>query len=177
VIRRCVVGAFGVGLVVALGSPAVAQPDYPAPTPVPPSVSASTVVQGESVTFTAGGFTPGTTVAVMDNGVQVGTATADANGVFVLAVTVANCGANSLTATGVGDNGPVSVSAAVQGVSCTNPTSTVPSATAGRPTATALPRTGNSLAVPGALTGTALVLLGGTAVVVSRRRREDQPDT
>ena len=175
-IRRCVVGAFGVGLVVALGSPAVAQPDYPAPTPVPPSVSASTVVQGESVTFTAGGFTPGTTVAVMDNGVQVGTATADANGVFVLAVTVANCGANSLTATGVGDNGPVSVSAAVQGVSCTNPASTG-SGAAGPATATALPRTGSSLAVPGALTGTALVLLGGTAVVVSRRRREDQPDT
>ena len=174
-IRRCVVGAFGVGLVVALGSPAVA--DYPAPSSLPASVSAGTAVQGESVTFTAGGFTPGTTVAVMDNGAQVGTATADANGVFVLAVTVANCGANSLTATGVGDNGPVSVSAAVQGVSCTNPASTGPSATAGRPTATALPRTGNSLAVPGALTGTALVLLGGTAVVVSRRRREDQPDT
>ena len=172
-IRRCVVGAFGVGLVVAVGSPAVAQPDYPAPTPVPPSVSASTVVQGESVTFTAGGFTPGTTVAVMDNGVQVGTATADANGVFVLAVTVANCGLNSLTATGVGANGPVSVSAAVQGVSCTNPASTG-SGAAGPATATALPRTGNSLAVPGAIAGTALIVLGGTAIVVSRRRREDQ---
>jgi len=176
VIRRCVVGAFGVGLVVAVGSPAVAQPDYPAPSSLPASVSAGTAVQGESVTFTAGGFTPGTTVTVMDNGVQVGTATADANGVFVLAVTVANCGANSLTATGVGANGPVSVSAAVQGVSCTNPASTG-SGAAGPATATALPRTGNSLAVPGALTGTALVLLGGTAVVVSRRRREDQPDT
>jgi len=172
VIRRCVVGAFGVGLVIAVGSPAFAAP-YPAPPALPPSVSAGTTVQGESVTFTAGGFTPNTTVTVLDNGVPVGTATADANGVFVLAVTVANCGANSLTATGVGDNGPVSVSAAVQGV-CTNPASTGTSATAGPATATALPRTGNSLAVPGAIAGTALIVLGGTAIVVSRRRREDQ---
>src|SRR5664280_1365707 len=132
VIRRCAVGAFGVGLVIAVGSPALAA--YPGPLPVPPSVSAGTAVQGESVTFTAGGFTPNTTVTVTDNGVSVGTATADANGVFVLAVAVANCGANSLTATGVGDNGPVSVSAAVQGV-CTNPASTGTSATAGRATA------------------------------------------
>src|SRR5664280_636563 len=38
-------------------------------------------------------------------------------------------------------------------------------------TATALPRTGSDVVGPAAVTGTALLLLGGTAVVVSRRRR------
>ena len=173
--------AFCVGSVVATGAPALA--DYPGPSPVPPSVSASTVQPGRSVTFSAGGFAPGSTVTVTDNGVVVGTATADANGVFVLSVTIGSVGTHTLTASGTDTNGAsLSVTATVEGVLSGPPDGLLisgpgGSATSGGSTSgttlTALPRTGSDLVVPGAVSGVALVLMGGTGVVVARRRHTD----
>ena len=148
-----------------------------------PSVSASTVQPGRSVTFSAGGFGPGSTVTVTDNGVVVGTATADANGVFVLAVTIGSVGTHTLTASGTDANGaPLSVTATVEGVLSGSPdgllisgpggSATTGGSTSGT-TLTALPRTGSDLVVPGAVSGVALVLMGGTGVVVARRRHTD----
>ena len=53
----------------------------------------------------------------MDNGRVVGTAVAGPNGVFVLTLSIADCGANKLTAGGTGLNGtPFGVAAKVTGL-------------------------------------------------------------
>jgi len=186
--RTClVVAALCAGSIVSAGAPALA--DYPGPSPAPPSVSASTVVSGQSVTFTAGGFAPGSTVTVTDNGVIVGAAGADAHGVFVLSVTIGSVGTHTLTAAGRDASGaPLSVTATVEGTASggssdgsliTGPAGSGTSSgttSTGRASGlkpTTLPRTGSDLVVPGAISGVALVLMGGTGVVVARRRRTD----
>ena len=113
--NRWLAAAVLIGSTITTAGPAFA--DYPGPTVPPPSVGASRVARGATDTFTAGGFATGTTVTVMDNGRVVGTAVAGPNGVFVLTLRIADCGANKLTAAGTGLNGtPFSVAAKVTGL-------------------------------------------------------------
>jgi hypothetical protein len=83
-----------------MAAPALA--DYPGPTTPPATVSASVVGAGQAVVVTAGGFQAGSTVTVNDNGIAVGTAIVQSNTNFTLNVIIANCGTNTLTATGPG---------------------------------------------------------------------------
>jgi len=113
--NRWLAAAVLIGGTITTAGPAFA--DYPGPTVPPPSVGASRVARGATDTFTAGGFATSTTVTVMDNGRVVGTAVAGPNGVFVLTLRIADCGANKLTAAGTGLNGtPFSVAAKVTGL-------------------------------------------------------------
>ncbi len=126
------------------------------------TVSSTTTTQGGTVQFSGDGFQPGGTVSVTVNGTSVGSATAGANGTFVLGVKLTACGTNTLTGTGTDPNGGARSVSSVVTVTC---------AAAAVPQKGALPFTGTNFALPGLALGLGLVLLGTFAVTLGRRRR------
>ena len=130
--RKFSLGVMVITGVLSVAAPAMAAPaavSYPAPTVEFGSVSSSIVIIGGTVNIYGGGFLPGATVVINNNSAPVGTAPANDQGKFVSSVTVNACGTNTLTGTGTGANGQVTVSSTVIG-SCPPGTS----ASAGTPT-------------------------------------------
>jgi hypothetical protein len=126
-------------------------------------VTRATLVPGEVQTITGTGFLPGERVhgVLHSTPVDLGWATADAQGVATFTVTLPagfEPGAHSVTMRG--ETSGIEVSAAFT-------VGEVPAAPA--PSTTGLAYTGASVALP--LTGGALLLAGGTALVVVGRRR------
>ena len=116
--RKFSLGAMVITGVLSVAAPAMAAPaavSYPAPTVEFGSVSSSIVIIGGTVNIYGGGFLPGATVVINNNSAPVGTAPANDQGKFVSSVTVNACGTNTLTGTGTGANGQVTVSSTVIG--------------------------------------------------------------
>ena len=116
--RKFSLGAMVITGVLSVAAPAMAAPaavSYPAPTVDFGSVSSSIVIIGGTVNIYGGGFLPGATVVINNNSAPVGTAPANDQGKFVSSVTVNACGTNTLTGTGTGANGQVTVSSTVIG--------------------------------------------------------------
>lgn len=113
--RLAVAFAVGIGILALAAGPAAAQACYPigqgTPTcPAPPglTVSDDTLVAGQSFTATARGFRPGTLVTFTIDGVVLGTAIADAQGVASATLTIPagiGAGRRTLVATGIGADG------------------------------------------------------------------------
>lgn len=171
-IKRALIVAVSVVALFALAAPAWGQ-QYP-PGSFFVTVSDTTVVPGQTITITAGTFGSGTTVSVafFSQPVNLGSATAGANGTASLSATIpadATTGAHTITATGTGaDGAPVSVSTTV---------TVVEEGAAGAGAAGAggaagdLPRTGDDSSLPLARIAAALVAVGGGLLFVTRRRR------
>jgi hypothetical protein len=137
--RKFSLGAMVITGVLSVAAPAMAAPaavSYPAPTVEFGSVSSSIVIIGGTVNIYGGGFLPGATVVINNNSAPVGTAPANDQGKFVSAVTVNACGTNTLTGTGTGANGQVTVSSTVIG-SCPPGTSSSAGTTTGAGTTSA----------------------------------------
>jgi hypothetical protein len=128
---RLALRALAGALVLLLGvgaAPARAE-DYPLPTHGKGKVDRTRVPVGECVNFSGdpGGFKPGATLTIKDDGVVVGTTTADAQGEFTFQVcfaTNAHLGRHVLTAEGIGANGAfrdVTATVTVVGASTTRP--------------------------------------------------------
>jgi len=116
--RKFSLGAMVITGVLSVAAPAMAAPaavSYPAPTVDFGSVSSSIVIIGGTVNIYGGGFLPGATVVINNNSAPVGTAPANDQGKFVSSVTVNACGTNTLTGTGTGPSGQVTVSSTVIG--------------------------------------------------------------
>ena len=116
--RKFSLGAMVITGVLSVAAPAMAAPaavSYPAPTVEFGSVSSSIVIIGGTVNIYGGGFLPGATVVINNNSAPVGTAPANDQGKFVSSVTVNACGTNTLTGTGTGPSGQVTVSSTVIG--------------------------------------------------------------
>lgn len=127
--------------------------------------SCATAVPGGECTVTSGFWDPGSTtsVTVRSQPVNVGSTTADADGVSTLTFVVPDnltLGTHTITVTGFVDGLPVDISTTFEVVA-----PGAPPAAAG-----ALPRTGDNT-VPVARIGAALVAIGGGLMFVTRRRR------
>ncbi len=126
-------------------------------------MSPAEVVQGGVIEVTSRGWDPGSTVRVALDGVELGTATADADGAFSDSFTVPSGtppGPHDVELRGVLGGEPVEVATAI----------TVLVAPVAPPGPSALARTGTMLA-PWALGGLALVAAGAAAVLAARRSR------
>lgn len=141
-------------LSLALGAPAQAQYE--------PEVGNGTVTKsqpkkGECITFSGDGFLPGTTVTITDNGANLGTATAGADGGFDFEYCASVLGVHILKGDGAdNDGGTRSVVATV----------TVLGA--------GLSVTGSGTTMPALLIGVGLVATGSGALAFGLRRRRPQ---
>ncbi len=141
-------------------------------------LSASALRAGQSLTISGDGFTPGTTVSFLVDGVVIGTAIADPTGHASLTFTVpmgTSVGRHSLSMSGGGRllTSSVMVRSATQGSVLTGGTQ------GGASTASQFSGGGSSLAttgagelIPVAGGGAALVGLGAMTMLAARRRRE-----
>ena len=120
-------------------------------------LSAEQVAEGSQVTFSGGGFAPGTLLRLSVDGVDVRTQPADTSGAFATPVTLVGTGEHVLAASGLESAGRVRVVSA---------TATVKAAEA---TAGALGATGSDV-LPALGGGLALVLLGAGAVFAAKAR-------
>jgi hypothetical protein len=173
--------------VVAAGGPVFAQ-GYPPGSSLPsctPNNATITnpVAVGQTVTFTlCGGFADGATVSLKVNGQAVTTTKTPVNGAVTVVIQVisqtqlqvndpvtapANCGANTVTATGTPKPGAPGSSTGTFTLLCTSATST-----AGNTTTTTgnLPLTGARI-LEALLVAVALIAVGTLLVMVQRRRR------
>lgn len=151
-VRKVLIGA--VMLVAVFAAPAAAQ--YP-----PFVITPSGVEQGGSVSFRGSGCQPGETVTLTVNGQVVATTTADNNGEYNSSFVV-NLAPGNYTVTATCGNVVNTHPLNVRGVSTSTPR---PGGTGGAP----LARTGsdsNTLA----LVGAGLLILGGGAMVIGRKR-------
>jgi hypothetical protein len=152
-------------------------------TTTPPSVTAvpNFMYPGESCLITAHGFKPGTdvTITVFSDPLVIGTFAADANGTISQTWTVPSgfaAGAHTVSLTGQTIAGaveltvPITVGSLVQVVTTTAVTPTATTTPAAITTTGNLPTTGSGLTQPLVLGSVVLVLGGGTALVVSRKR-------
>jgi LPXTG-motif cell wall-anchored protein len=141
-------------------TPAALAQDYP---PAGGGVTASdtTPAPGQTITVTASGFQPASTVTfdLFSAPVRLGTAVADANGTATLTATIpagTPAGQHHIQASGTGANGqPRTVSIAI----------TVPGTA--RDT---VPRTGSNSNLPMAEIGIGALAVGGLLVLMARRR-------
>lgn len=176
-ISRLVAAAAGLGLLLLGPSAMAAAPTYPAQAPTL-TLSATSILSGDTVTITGTGFQPGSAATVTWTGsgalgsagrvpgmaagtLQMGTRglTADATGTISTGVRLTSAGDHTITLAGTAaDGSPVSLSATVA----------VNAAAVGDP----LPHTGAPLLTYTAV-GLALVLLGGLVVLAVRKRRRD----
>jgi len=130
------------------------------------AVSDSTVVAGQPITVTACCFAPGSTVTFTLEGLVVGTATADANGVATLTFTMPDLGPGTyrLEASGTGADGqPLVVST----------TLTVGGTGRGAGSG-ALPTTGSDSSLPMSQIGIGAVAGGGLLVLLAKKRRDSR---
>src|SRR5664280_130674 len=164
--RKFSLGAMVITGVLSVAAPAMAAPaavSYPAPTVEFGSVSSSIVIIGGTVNIYGGGFLPGATVVINNNSAPVGTAPANDQGKFVSAVTVNACGTNTLTGTGTGANGQVTVSSTVIG-SCPPGTSASAGTTTGAGTTSAGKTVAGPTTAGTASTGSAAIPAVATTV-------------
>jgi LPXTG-motif cell wall-anchored protein len=119
------------------------------------SVSRSTVESGGTVEFCGDGFEPDSEVIITDNGDEVRTVTANADGEFCTTLTLTGAGTHVLAGTGTAAGGGQRVVTA---------TVTVVSAAG-------LPRTGSGNTIPGVMIGLSLVAGGLAALYAAQRRR------
>ena len=164
--RKFSLGAMVITGVLSVAAPAMAAPaavSYPAPTVDFGSVSSSIVIIGGTVNIYGGGFLPGATVVINNNSAPVGTAPANDQGKFVSAVTVNACGTNTLTGTGTGANGQVTVSSTVIG-SCPPGTSSSAGTTTGAGTTSAGKTVAGTTTAGTASTGSAAIPAVATTV-------------
>lgn len=155
-------GAMG-GAARAQSRPPTPQPGCPSAPPARPpyppgrcgsQVSATTIREGECVTFSGGGFRPGSTITITDNGAVVATVQADASGNFSVGVCPEGRGRHVLRAEGVDVLGVRLVLEEVVEV-----------------LGVRIAQTGSDLTIPAAVLGVALVAVGSGLVLLVRRRR------
>lgn len=164
--------------VVGMAAPALAQ----SLTPVTRGVSDSNITAGETVTVNtgSGSFVPGSTVTVTIPGLGIsGSVVVDGLGNARFQFTVpAGTRPGTFSVNFVGAPAPVSVPFTVVASAAAGSGSGSTGSGAGtgsRAAGSSLPRTGADQMVPLAISGLALVGVGGGIVVASRRRREDLP--
>lgn len=169
-IKRAATLAISLVALLALAAPANGQ-QYP-PGPFGVFVSDTTVFPGQTITITAGIFASGSTVTdtFFSQPVELGTATADADGIATLEGTIpldATPGTHTITASGVAPDGsPLELSTTVT-VLADDDGVEAPGAGG---TSGGLPRTGGE-SVPIARIGAALLAVGGGLLFITRRRR------
>lgn len=124
-----------------------------------------TVSQGGQVTISGQGCAANQTVEFSINGQVIGTTVTDANGNFTVTITLpSNITPGTYTIIGTCGNITMSNTITVTG-----------GGNAGSGNTGTTPVTGSGLTEPLARAGIALVLVGGLALAVSRRRREPEP--
>jgi hypothetical protein len=163
---------------VAFASPALAADGaYPVAPGNGPTVSSTETTTGKTVTFTAGGFQPGSTVTVSVSDGRSFSLTADSAGNISLSLSFSKAGTYTVTASGVDADGAartVTASIVVNAAGTTTVSSNegAPTTTASTPSSDdtgGLPFTGLELGAIAAL-GAATVIGGATVRVVARRR-------
>lgn len=134
---------------------------------------------GETITFTGGGFQPGSQVTIVLGNQTVRTVTADAQGNFAASVTIPcdfPAGPTTLRGTGTAAGGgalTVTANITVSG----DPVGACVGADAGargglpQTDGAGLPRTGSASTTPLVAAGVGLILIGSVAVAAARRRR------
>jgi len=135
------------------------------------SASATTVVEGNSLTVTGSGLTPGdqVTATVTPGGRSLGTKTVGANGVVSFTFSTAGFGPGNFT---VRLTSPLGVSLSVPfTVVSASPAGFASGPPSGGSSGSGLAFTGAAAVIPISIAGLALVGLGAGAVIVSRRRQ------
>lgn len=122
-------------------------------------LSSAEVVDGQSVTFSGGGFAPGALLRLSVDGVQTGTTTADSEGGFRVDVPLTGLGERVLAASGLETSGRVRVVSATVSVV----------AAGAQAQGGALPTSGSDV-LPALLGGLGLVVGGAAVVFVARQR-------
>jgi len=153
-----------------LSGTASAQGTYPPSQPTA-SASATTVVEGNSLTVTGSGLTPGDqiTATVTPGGRSLGTKTVGANGVVSFTFSTAGFGPGNFT---VRLTSPLGVSLSVPfTVVSASPAGFASGPPSGGSSGSGLAFTGAAAVIPISIAGLALVGLGAGAVIVSRRRQ------
>lgn len=170
-IKRAATIVISLVALLALAAPAHGQ-QYP-PGPFGVFVSDTTVFPGQTITITAGVFAPGSTVTdtFFSQPVELGTATANADGVATLEGTIplnATPGTHTITASGVAaDGSPLEVSTTVTVLDDDDGVEAPGGAGAA---GGGLPITGSE-SLPIARIGAALLAVGGGLLFITRRRR------
>jgi LPXTG-motif cell wall-anchored protein len=152
------------------------------------SASSNTVCVGETVSFAAGYFESGANVEIDVDGNNVGSATANSEGVATFPLTFNSAGTYQVSATGPGEDGTVRVSTRVTARDCDDGDAGAgdgarpgqDGVTFGAPdsrgtdaaaTRGGLPRTGTDIVSIGLVAGGVLVLVGAVLVGTMARRR------
>ncbi len=176
-LRLVITAILAVAAAFLLSGTASAQ-SYTQPQPTV-SASASTVVEGNSLTVTASGLTPGdqVTATVTPGGRSLGTKTVGANGVVSFTFSTAGFGPGNFTVKltsplGVSLSVPFTVTSASPAAFASGPQpSGGSSGIATGSGSSGLAFTGAAAVVPISIAGLALVGIGAGAVIVSRRRQ------
>jgi hypothetical protein len=185
-IRILVAGLLAVGASFVLASPASASTSCPAngaaypPASCSIALSATTVVVGDQVTVTGRGFGSGESVTgTVLPSMALGTKPADATGTvsFTFSTAALDLGAHRVElrgTSGIFCSADFTVVAAGQGSGL--PAGTQTGSAAGTGSTGALAFTGSNAIIPMSIIGAVLIAAGGTAVVVTRRRRSIPTD-
>jgi hypothetical protein len=185
-IRILAAGLLAVGASFVLASPASAATSCPAngaaypPASCSISLSATTVVVGDQVTVTGRGFGSGESVTgTVLPSMALGTKPADATGTvsFTFSTAALDLGVHRVElrgTSGIFCSADFTVVAAGQGSGL--PAGTQTGSAAGTGSTGALAFTGSNAVIPMSIIGAVLIAAGGTAVVVTRRRRSIPTD-
>lgn len=150
---------------VAFASPAMAADSSYIPAPTGTTTTTVTVTAGQTFTFTAGGFQPGSTVTVKVSDGRSFSVKANSSGEIALSISFENAGTYTITASGVDANGAARTVSTVVTVN----SASVVTATANTNNTGGLPFTGLEVGAIAAL-GAATLVGGATVRVVARRR-------
>jgi len=176
-LRFVITAIFAVAAAFLLSGTASAQGTYPPSQPTA-SASATTVVEGNSLTVTGSGLTPGdqVTATVNPGGRSLGTKTVGANGVVSFTFSTAGFGPGNFTVRltsplGVSLSVPFTVVSASPAGFASGSGGFVSGSGSGASSGSGLAFTGAAAVIPISIAGLALVGLGAGAVIVSRRRQ------
>jgi len=151
---------------VALSAPASAQ-NYGG---CQAQLSPTTAAPGQTITVSGSGAPAASSVTASIDGAQVGSGTSDGTGNFSFSATVPTTASGNETVTvSCGTNG---TGTAVLAVTAQNTTTTTVAGTTTTVAAAGLPRTGTSDTMPLTVAGLVAVALGGTVLVIARRRAQ-----
>jgi LPXTG-motif cell wall-anchored protein len=158
--------------IVAMAAPAGAQQYPPAVNSL--TISDTTPTPGQTVTIEGRTFATGSTatVTLFSEPVGLGSAIADAAGVFALQATIpadTPLGHHTITAQGTAPDGsPLSLSVSLTVV----PAQAGAGAGNGNGNGNGLPRTGNDSSIPLAKLGLGMLAIGGIATAIAAKRRK-----
>lgn len=173
-LRRMLVIAAATAAVLVVGAAPVGAQQYPPPNNTV-TVDDVTPQPCQSVTVTAGTYSPGSTVefTLASAPASLGSATADDGGVATLTAAIPDgtkAGEHTITASGANDDGPLSQSITVDVVgSCAGQATTPTTVAASGP----LPKTGSNSTMPLARAAALLMAVGGVLLLATRRRRSE----